>query len=113
MLLCDSIESSARPPTQVWQELGLLSQEHPVLLAGMVQIDRGRVLGLLVAPYSGLPAGSVRALIGSVEEVITIENLTTFRSEAKRRCDSAMLVIFTGGMPSPTPPRGAPCTAAF
>lgn len=101
VLLCDSVESSARPPTQVWQELGLLPQEHPILLAGMVQIDRGRVRGLLDAPYSGLPAASVRSLIGSVDAVITIENLTTFHSEAKRRCDSAVLLIYTGGMPSP------------
>jgi hypothetical protein len=101
VLLCDSIESPSRAPAEIWQELGLLPQEHPVLLAGRVQIDRGRVCGLLDAPYVGLPAASVRSLVGPVDEVLTIENLTTFHSEARKRCDSRGLLIYTAGMPSP------------
>ncbi|MBC7379974.1 MAG: DUF2399 domain-containing protein [Burkholderiaceae bacterium] len=101
VMLCDSIESQPRAPTQVWQELGLLPQEHPVLLAGRVQIDRGRVSGLLDAPYTGLPAASIRAVVSQVNEVLSIENLTTFHSEARRRCETSTLLIYTAGMPSP------------
>jgi hypothetical protein len=36
-----------------------------------------------------------------VIEVITIENKTTFHSEAKRRQDEEVLLIYTAGMPSP------------
>lgn len=61
--LCGSIESQPRAPAQVWQELGLLPQEHPVLRAGRVQIDRGRVIGLLDAPYTGLSAASIHPLL--------------------------------------------------
>ena len=32
---------------------------------------------------------------------MTIENLTTFHSEAKRHCDEDVLLIYTAGMPSP------------
>lgn len=102
VLLCDSIDSEPRTAAQVWQELGLLPQQHPILLAGRVQIDRGRVNTLLDAPYTGLPAASIRAVIGQIDDVLSIENLTTFHSEARRRCDSPTLVIYTGGMPSPT-----------
>jgi hypothetical protein len=101
MMLCGSIESQPRAPVQVWQELGLLPQEHPVLLAGRVQIDRGRVSGLLDAPYTGLPAVSIRAVVSQVNEVLSIENLTTFHSEARRRCETSTLLIYTAGMPSP------------
>ena len=101
VMLCDSIESQPRTPTQVWQELGLLPQEHPVLLAGRVQIDRGRVSGLLDAPYTGLPAASIRAVVSQVNKVLSIENLTTFHSEARRRCETSTLLIYTAGMPSP------------
>lgn len=101
VMLCESIESQPRAPTQVWQELGLLPQEHPVLLAGRVQIDRGRVSGLLDASYTGLPAASIRAVVSQVNEVLSIENLTTFHSEARRRCETSTLLIYTAGMPSP------------
>ena len=40
-------------------------------------------------------------MISSVSEVITIENKTTFHSEAKRRQDDNVLLIYTAGMPSP------------
>jgi len=33
--------------------------------------------------------------------VLTIENQTTFHSEAKRRADNNVLLIYTAGMPSP------------
>ena len=101
VMLCGSIESQPRAPAQVWQELGLLPQEHPVLLAGRVQIDRGRVSGLLDAPYTGLPAASIRAVVSQMNEVLSIENLTTFHSEARRRCETLTLLIYTAGMPSP------------
>jgi hypothetical protein len=101
VLLCGSTQARPRESAQVWQELGLLPQEQPVLLAGRVQVNRGRVQGLLDTPYSGLSAASIQAVTGSVEEVLTVENLTTFHSEARRRCDEPVLLIYTAGMPSP------------
>ncbi len=101
VLLSGSIEGSPRGATQVWQELGLFREEHPVLLAGHVQIARERSTGLIDAPYMGLPAATVRGAATSVTEVISIENKTTFHSEAKRRQDDEVLLIYTAGMPSP------------
>ncbi len=101
ILLMGSIESAPRPPAEVWQELGLFKEEPPILLAGYVEIVRGRVTAVLDEPYTGLPASAIHATSGAVDAVLTIENLTTFHSEAKRNANQAKLLIYTAGMPSP------------
>lgn len=101
VLLSGSIEESPRVAAQVWQELGLFREEHPVLLAGHVHIVRDRSTGLVDAPYMGLPAATIQGVASKVTEVITVENKTTFHSEAKRRQDDLVLLIYTAGMPSP------------
>ena len=101
VLLSGSVEERPRPETQVWQELGLFREEHPVLLAGAVHIARDRATGLIDAPYLGLPAATIRAVASKVAEILTIENKTTFHSEAKRRQNEEVLLIYTAGMPSP------------
>lgn len=101
VLLSGSIGESPRVAAQVWQELGLFREEHPVLLAGHVHIARDRSAGLIDAPYMGLPAAAVQRVASEAKEVITIENKTTFHSEAKRRQDDKVLLIYTAGMPSP------------
>ncbi|MFP5424996.1 MAG: Wadjet anti-phage system protein JetD domain-containing protein [Gammaproteobacteria bacterium] len=101
ILLQGSLEVSARKPSEVWQELGLFKEEQPVLLAGNVTVVRDRVSAVLDAPYTGLPASAILRISGAVEGVLSIENLTTFHSEAKRQADQPKLLIYTAGMPSP------------
>lgn len=101
VLLSGSIEESPRAAAQVWQELGLFREEHPVLLAGAVHLARDRSTGLIDTPYIGLPAATILGVASKVTEVITIENKTTFHSEAKRRQDNEIVLIYTAGMPSP------------
>lgn len=101
VLLAGSIEAMPRAPVDVWQEIGLFREEQPALLAGKVVVERLRVTSLLDAPYSGLPAKSVLRLASAPQSVMSIENLTTFHSEARRRCDDEVLLLYTGGMPSP------------
>ena len=102
ILLTGSLDEAPRSSPQVWQELGLFREEMPVLLAGHVHIARERSVGLIDAPYMGLPAATIQRVASTVIEVITIENKTTFHSEAKRRQDDSALLIYTAGMPSPT-----------
>lgn len=102
VLLSGSVELASRFATQVWQELGLFREEHPVLLAGHVHISRDRSCGLIDAPYVGLPASTIKGVHSDVTELITIENKTTFHSEAKRRQDDNVLLIYSAGMPSPS-----------
>lgn len=102
VLLSGSIEQCPRAAAQVWQELGLFREEHPILLAGRVQIERERSTGLIDAPYMGLPAATILRIASEVALVMTIENKTTFHSEAKRRHDEPVLLIYTAGAPSPS-----------
>lgn len=101
VLLCGSVEAARREPAAVWEELGLFREDHPALLAGNVIITRERASGYLDTPYVGLPAATVLGLESVPRQVMTIENLTTFHSEAKRRCNEDVLLIYTAGMPSP------------
>lgn len=80
VLLSGCIEESPRAAAQVWQELGLFREEHPVLLSGAVHIARDRSTGLVDVPYLGLPAATIMGVASKVTEVITIENKTTFLS---------------------------------
>ncbi|HHH9110727.1 TPA: Wadjet anti-phage system protein JetD domain-containing protein [Pseudomonas aeruginosa] len=101
VLLMGSLECTPRPSAEVWQEIGLFREEQPVLLAGNVNIVRSRVTAILDDPYSGLPASAIQAVSGPLDAVLSIENLTTFHSEAKRGSSKATLLVYTGGMPSP------------
>lgn len=101
VLLSDSAEGEIREESSVLQELGLFREEHPVRLAGNVTLARERVTACLDKPYAGFPAATVIRLVSKPSLVMTIENLTTFHSEARRRCDEDVLLIYTAGMPSP------------
>ncbi len=101
ILLANSIEGEARDGPSVWQELGLFREEHPVLLAGNVIAEREGVTARLDMPYIGLPAATVKRLVSVPKMVLTIENLTTFHSEARRRSNEDVLLMYTAGMPSP------------
>lgn len=101
VLLANSVDAELRPPADIFEELGLFREEHPVRLAGKVVIERERVTALLDTPYTGFPAATILRLGSTPRLVMTIENQTTFHSEARRRCDEDVLLIYTAGMPSP------------
>lgn len=101
VLLTDSIEVSGREGYEIWNDIGLFREEHPVRMAGNVIVEREGVTARLDVPYSGLPAESVRRLASVPSAVITIENQTTFHEEARSRYDENVLLIYTAGMPNP------------
>jgi len=101
VLLSGNINADHRPATEVWEEIGLFREEHPVRLAGNVSISRDRVTNYIDSPYMGLPAATIKSLASKPSMVLTIENQTTFHSEARRKCDENVLLIYTAGMPNP------------
>lgn len=101
ILLSGGIDGSSRDQAEVWNELGLFREEHPVRLAGRVLLVRERATTFLDTPYMGLPATTIRRLESTPRLVMTIENQTTFHSEARKRCEEDILLIFTAGMPTP------------
>lgn len=101
-LLTGSIEIEARLPAEVWKELGLFREEQPVLLAGRIELARSRLSALIDQPYGGFASHAVLGVSGHMpSRILTIENLTTFHSEARRWQDADTLLIYTAGMPSP------------
>lgn len=101
VLISGDINADHRPSAEVWEEIGLFREEHPVRLAGNVSISRDRVTGYIDTPYMGLPAATIKKLASKPSMVLTIENLTTFHSEARCKCDEDVLLIYTAGMPNP------------
>ena len=101
VLLANSVDAEIRQVADVWYELGLFREEHPVRVAGKVIIERERVTALLDAPYCAFPASSILRVAGTPDSLMTIENQTTFHSEARRRCGDNVLLVYTAGMPSP------------
>ena len=100
-LLMGNLDTMARPAQEVWNELGLYREEQPVLMAGNVRVRRERHTALLDAPYTGLPAGTILGVDHPPSQVLSIENLTTFHSEARRSHQEPVLLLYTAGMPSP------------
>lgn len=102
--LTASSDLPARDPAQLLAELGLLRFPQPVYLAAnrcQVRVSGGAVLPS-IAPYCALPPEAVAGIDQPIEYVLTIENLTTFH-EATRLCHSvAAVMMYTGGMPSPS-----------
>jgi hypothetical protein len=101
VLIAGDISTASRKPSEVLVGIGLMREEHPVRMAGLVTIERDRVISILDRPYSGFHAASVVRVAGHPLMVMTIENLTTFHSEARRRCNDNVLLIYTAGMPNP------------
>jgi Wadjet protein JetD, C-terminal len=101
VLLSGNVDGESRQPSEVLEEIGLSREEHPVRMAGNVMVERERVTSYLDVPYTGLPAATIKRLVGQPTMVITIENQTTFHSEARRRCEENVLLIYTAGMPNP------------
>jgi hypothetical protein len=101
VLLAGDIDAEIRDPLDVWQEIGLFREEQPVRMAGRVIVTRTRVTALLDEPYGAFSAPSVIGLASQPKLVMTIENQTTFHSEARRRFDEEILLIYTAGMPTP------------
>ncbi|WCM23676.1 DUF2399 domain-containing protein [Paraburkholderia bryophila] len=101
VLMSGDIEAEPRVPSDVWAEVGLRREDQPIRLAGAVVVRRERVSALLDTPYGAFSASTVLGIDGTPAFVLTIENQTTFHSEAKRRAEDNVLLIYTAGMPSP------------
>jgi len=87
---------------EVWSAFGLRREPQPLLLAGSGRVDLGGIVLPLVRPYLGVPMDALRSLATDARYMLTIENLASFHDAV---CDPAAahgLLLYTGGMPSPT-----------
>ena len=72
-----------------------------MLLAGSGTVQLADVVLPLVRPYLGLPVEAVRTVTTSARCVLSIENLASFHDAARAAGNEAVLLLYTGGMPSP------------
>lgn len=47
VLLTGSLDAEIRPPSEIWEEIGLLREEHPTRMAGKVIVERERLAACL------------------------------------------------------------------
>ncbi len=95
----------AGPPREaedVFAELGLVKFPPTLLIAGDLTLVYDSRAVQAVRPYVGFAPSAITAVqIESAELILTVENLTTFHELAAQRPPGA-IVVYTGGMPSPS-----------
>ena len=86
----------------VWASLGLRREPQPLLVAGTgtLLLD-GDVELPLCTTFLGVPLDAVRGVRTDAACVLSVENLASFHDAARAAGADRMLVVYTGGMPSP------------
>lgn len=102
LLVTGELAPSGLEDEQVWSALGLRKEPQPLLLAGQgtVELDDGS-RHVLPRLWLGFPMDAVRGITTGVRALLSIENLASFHEAAALRGEAPVLLLYTGGMPSP------------
>ncbi|WP_433853517.1 Wadjet anti-phage system protein JetD domain-containing protein [Stenotrophomonas nitritireducens] len=103
VLVTGELAPSGLEEEQLWAALGLRREPQPLRLAGpgTVQLDDGSS-HRLPRSWLGFPVNEVRGIDTDARALLSIENLASFHEAAAMRGDAPVLLLYTGGMPSPT-----------
>jgi hypothetical protein len=105
VLIQGDVAAPVRDPEDVFNELGLVKFPPTLLISGALQVRVGAQRIPVDAPYLGFPPSAITSF-GSCEAaslLLTVENLTTFHEMVgHRRHAPAAILLYTGGMPSPS-----------
>ena len=104
VLTAESRSAPARHWSEVLAAIGVRKEPQPFLVAGGGELILARGPNVPVAePFVGVASHALTAFRGAPAWLLTIENLTTFHQAAEMLAGSPRgLVLFTGGMPSPS-----------
>lgn len=102
VLITGELADSGLEDEQIWAALGLRREPQPLRLAGpcTVRLDDGSG-HLLPRSWLGFPVEEVRDVVTHARILLSIENLASFHEAAAMRGDAPVLLLYTGGMPSP------------
>lgn len=102
LLVTGELMPSGLEDEQVWSALGLRKEPQPLLLAGQgtVELDDAS-RHTLPQRWLGFPVDAVRGIATGARALLSIENLASFHEAAALRGDAPVLLLYTGGMPSP------------
>jgi len=97
------LSNSGLGPDDIWGSLGLRREPQPMLVSGEGEVALADSALPLRGPYLGLPVDAVRSITTDAAYLLTIENLASFHDAARQRSrsNSAGLLVYTAGMPSP------------
>ena len=105
ILVQGDVAAPARDPEDVFNEIGLVKFPPTLLIAGAIQVAiDGRNIAVDSA-YLGFPPSAITGFscASAVVALLTVENLTTFHEMVARRHEApGTILLYTGGMPSPS-----------
>jgi hypothetical protein len=105
VLIQGDVAVPARDAEDVFNEIGLVKFPPTLLIAGAIQVAIGEHNVAVDSAYLGFPPSAITGFVCSpvVAELLTIENLTTFHEMVARRHEApSAILLYTGGMPSPS-----------
>lgn len=103
LLTAEELGAPARQQEEVFSALGLVKQPQPFLIAGAGSLQLAPTQICAIAwPFIGVSNQHVIGYAGAPAWVLSIENLTTFHQASQHPDAASGLVLYTGGMPSPS-----------
>ena len=103
LLTADQLSAPARQQEEVFSALGLVKEPQPFLVAGHGSLKLGASQECHIAwPFIGVSNRHVTGYSGTPAWILSIENLTTFHQASQHPDADAGLILYTGGMPSPS-----------
>ena len=105
VLIQGDVAAPARDPEDVFNEIGLVKFPPTLLIAGAIQVAIDKRNIAVDSAYLGFPPSAITGFTCSpaVAELLTVENLTTFHEMVARRHGApSAILLYTGGMPSPS-----------
>lgn len=102
LLVTGELLPSGLENEQVWAALGLRREPQPLLLGGpgVIELDDGS-RHVLPQRWLGFPVDAIRGVATDARALVSIENLASFHEAASLRGQAPVLLLYTGGMPSP------------
>jgi len=104
-LVTGTLGGLSRDAEEVFAEIGLVKFPPTFLLAGDLTFELGAQHVRSVRPYIGLSPHAISSIrcAPATWSVLTVENLTTFHELVARASECpGLVVVYTGGMPSPS-----------
>lgn len=104
-VLQSDLSTPVRDQDEILSELGLIKYPQTVLISGCIDVVIDGITVQMPRPYLGLPPLSVIDFVPRAQPsfVLTIENLQSFHEfVATMPTDASAIVLYTGGMPSPS-----------
>ena len=103
LLTAEQLGAPARQQEEVFGALGLVKEPQPFLVAGTGRLILEASQDCPVAkPFVGVSNRHIVGYAGTPAWILSIENLTTFHQASQHKHAGNGLILYTGGMPSPS-----------